>query len=196
MVNFDKPYFSRNIAEFWRKWHISLNTWFRDYLYIPIGGSKFGKYKALRNIFIVFLVSGFWHGANWTFIVWGLIHSLLFAPLLLFNLNRKYLEPIKFEFSWKYLEQLLSIIITFSLVAFAWIFFRAESIQHAIGYINNMTFEFTDYKGFLLICILALIVDRVIDNNRFRKYLSPILIGLIIAAGIANTSSEFIYFQF
>ena len=197
MVNFDKPYFSRNIAEFWRKWHISLNTWFRDYLYIPLGGSKFGKYQALRNIFIVFLISGFWHGANWTFIVWGLIHSLLFAPLLLFNLNRKYLEPIKlYEFSWKSLEQLLSVIITFSLVAFAWIFFRANSLQHAIGYINNMNFEFSDYKGFLLVSILALIVDLVIDNSRFRKYLSPVLIGLIIAAGIANTSSEFIYFQF
>lgn len=197
MVNFDKPYFSRNIAEFWRKWHISLNTWFRDYLYIPIGGSRLGKHKALRNTLIVFLVSGFWHGANWTFIAWGLVHSLLFAPLLLFNLNRKYLEPINLnEFSLKSLVQLLSIILTFSLVTLAWIFFRSESMSDAIGFIQNMSFEFSDYKSFLWIVVIALVVDIIIDNNRVKKYVLPALISLIIASGIANTSSEFIYFQF
>ena len=91
MQNFNFPYFSRNIGEFWRRWHISLNTWFRDYLYIPIGGSRSNKYRTLLNVFIIFIVSGFWHGANWTFIVWGFFHSLLYIPSLLFNTNRKYL---------------------------------------------------------------------------------------------------------
>lgn len=90
MKNFDYPYISRNIAEFWRRWHISLTTWFRDYIYIPLGGSRVGKWKSVRNTFIIFLVSGFWHGANWTFICWGLFHALLFLPLLLTSSNRKY----------------------------------------------------------------------------------------------------------
>ena len=89
MTNFKFPYFSRDIAEFWRRWHISLSTWFRDYLYIPLGGSRVSKPKAIRNVFIIFLVSGFWHGANWTFIVWGGIHALLFIPLFLRGTNRK-----------------------------------------------------------------------------------------------------------
>ena len=90
MTNFKTPYFSRDIAEFWRRWHISLSSWFRDYLYIPLGGSRVGKWKAVRNVFIIFLVSGFWHGANWTFIVWGGIHACLFLPLLLRGTNRRY----------------------------------------------------------------------------------------------------------
>ena len=89
MTNFKFPYFSRDIAEFWRRWHISLSTWFRDYLYIPLGGSRVSKPKAIRNVFVIFLVSGFWHGANWTFIVWGGIHALLFIPLFLRGTNRK-----------------------------------------------------------------------------------------------------------
>ena len=197
MVNFDRPYFSRNIAEFWRKWHISLNTWFRDYLYIPLGGSRSGKFKALRNIFIIFLVSGFWHGANWTFIVWGLIHSTLFAPLFLLNVNRKYLEPVKLnEFSLTTLKNVLSIFLTFFVTTLAWIFFRSETLFDAMGYIANLSFEFTNYLGFLWICIIAVSVDLIIYNDKVKTYLSTILLGLVIAAGIANTSSEFIYFQF
>ena len=90
MQNFAFPYFTRDIAEFWRCWHISLTTWFRDYLYIPLGGSRVSKTKLVRNTFIIFIVSGFWHGANWTFIVWGAFHALLFLPLILLNQNRKY----------------------------------------------------------------------------------------------------------
>ena len=89
MTNFKTPYFSRDIAEFWRRWHISLSTWFRDYLYIPLGGSRVGKGKVIRNTFVIFLVSGFWHGSNWTFIIWGLIHALLFMPLLVAGRNRR-----------------------------------------------------------------------------------------------------------
>ena len=100
MTNFKFPYFSRDIAEFWRRWHISLSTWFRDYLYIPLGGSRVSKPKAIRNVFIIFLVSGFWHGANWTFIVWGGIHALLFIPLFLRGTNRKNTTSIVAEGRW------------------------------------------------------------------------------------------------
>ncbi|MES2809140.1 MAG: MBOAT family O-acyltransferase [Bacteroidota bacterium] len=89
LINFKFPYFSRDIAEFWRRWHISLSSWFRDYLYIPLGGSKNGRAKAVRNTFIIFLVSGFWHGANWTYVFWGLLHAIYFLPLLLLSRNRK-----------------------------------------------------------------------------------------------------------
>ena len=97
--NFAFPYFSRDIGEFWRRWHISLNTWFRDYLYIPLGGSKGGVKMKIRNTFAIFLVSGFWHGANWTFIVWGALNALYFLPLLLYNKNRKYLEVIDLHYA-------------------------------------------------------------------------------------------------
>ena len=126
MSNFKFPYFSRNIGEFWRRWHISLSTWFRDYLYIPLGGSQEGKWKSIRNIFIIFLVSGFWHGANWTFIFWGLFHSILFLPSFIFNTNRKYTTSIIAENtiipSPKELFQVGS---TFILVTIGWVFFRS-----------------------------------------------------------------------
>ena len=94
MRNFNIPYFSRDVAEFWRRWHISLTTWFRDYIYIPLGGSRVSKWLSIRNTFIIFLVSGFWHGANWTFVAWGAYHALLFIPLLLLNKNRKFKKTI------------------------------------------------------------------------------------------------------
>ncbi|MEQ9167066.1 MAG: MBOAT family O-acyltransferase, partial [Fulvivirga sp.] len=97
MTNFRYPYFARDIAEFWRRWHISLSTWFRDYLYIPLGGSRGGKYVALRNIFIIFIVSGFWHGANWTFIIWGALNAIYYVPLFIFGLNRNNLDVIAGE---------------------------------------------------------------------------------------------------
>ena len=92
MTNFKSPYLSRDIAEFWRRWHISLSTWFRDYLYIPLGGSRINKSISVINTFIIFLVSGLWHGANWTFIAWGFVHALFFIPLLISNKNRRYLD--------------------------------------------------------------------------------------------------------
>lgn len=131
MRNFNIPYFSRDIAEFWRRWHVSLTTWFRDYLYIPLGGSRVNKIKVLRNTLIIFLVSGFWHGANWTFIVWGAYHALLFLPLILLGKNRKYTNLVAEERSlpsWKELGQML---LTFVLVVIGWIIFRAENIGQA-----------------------------------------------------------------
>jgi len=133
--NFAFPYFSRDIAEFWRRWHISLSTWFRDYLYIPLGGSKGGMKMKVRNTFIIFLVSGFWHGANWTFIIWGLLNALYFLPLLLRNKNRVNTNIVA-EGKWiPNLKELTQILITFSLTVFAWIFFRANSVSHAFDYI-------------------------------------------------------------
>ena len=125
MRNFNNPYFSRDIAEFWRRWHISLTTWFRDYVYIPLGGSRVGKWKIVRNTFVIFLLSGFWHGANWTFIAWGAFHALLFLPLILLGKNRKYTAN---DVTWRDIPKIL---ITFCLVVIGWIIFRAESITQA-----------------------------------------------------------------
>ena len=129
--NFAFPYFSRDIAEFWRHWHISLTTWFRDYLYIPLGGSKGGIWMKVRNTFIIFLVSGFWHGANWTFIVWGLLNAIYFLPLLLLNKNRNHLGTVAQGKLLPSLSEVFNMSITFIMVVFAWIFFRAESLTHA-----------------------------------------------------------------
>ena len=136
--NFAFPYFSRDIAEFWRRWHISLTTWFRDYLYIPLGGSRGSVWMKIRNTFIVFLVSGFWHGANWTFIVWGLLHACFFIPLLLTNKNRSNLNLIAEGRILPSFRELISMAVTFTLVTFAWIFFRAPDISSAWEYIERI----------------------------------------------------------
>ena len=136
--NFAFPYFSRDIAEFWRRWHISLSTWFRDYLYIPLGGSKGGIWMKIRNTFIIFLVSGFWHGANWTFIAWGLLNALFIMPSIIFNTHRNNLEIVAKGSYFPSFKELFSIIITFLLAAFAWIFFRASSITSAFAYIKGL----------------------------------------------------------
>jgi len=136
--NFAFPYFSRDIAEFWRRWHISLNTWFRDYLYIPLGGSRGGTKMKIRNTFVIFLVSGFWHGANWTFIVWGALNALYFLPIMLRNNNRKNLDTIAQGKWFPSLREFMGILTTFGLTVFAWIFFRADNIKHAIDYVSEI----------------------------------------------------------
>ena len=138
MTNFRYPYLSRDIAEFWRRWHISLSTWFRDYLYIPLGGSRGGRWVALRNIIIIFLVSGFWHGANWTFVFWGLLNGLLFIPLYLLGRNRLHLDVVASRRSWLTVSELLNIGLTFTLVCICWVFFRADSITLALEYLGRM----------------------------------------------------------
>ena len=154
--NFAFPYFSRDIAEFWRRWHISLSTWFRDYLYIPLGGSRGGIWIKIRNTFIIFIVSGFWHGADWTFIVWGALNALYFMPLLLLNKNRVNTDTVAQGRHLPSTREFFQITITFSLTVFAWIFFRAENMFHAVGYIfalnNGFLFvtgdkEFEKFKG-------------------------------------------------
>ena len=134
MENFALPYFSRDIAEFWRKWHVSLTSWFRDYVYFPLGGSRVSTLKNIRNVTIVFLLSGFWHGANWTFIVWGLINAAYFIPLLLLKRNRNNLAPISTENIFPGFRDTANMILTFILVTFSWIFFRANTITDAVAY--------------------------------------------------------------
>ncbi len=136
--NFAFPYFSRDIAEFWRRWHISLSTWFRDYLYIPLGGSRGGTWMKVRNTFIIFLVSGFWHGANWTFIAWGLLNACYFLPLLLTKNNRRNLDTVAQGRLLPSFRELVQMGLTFTLTVFAWIFFRADSIGDAFAYIQGI----------------------------------------------------------
>lgn len=208
--NFNFPYFSKDIADFWRRWHISLSNWFRDYLYIPLGGSRGSKWMSLRNTFIIFLVSGFWHGANWTFIVWGLIHALLFLPLLLSNSNRNSLKNEQYG-----TRDLVKIVTTFLLVCLAWVFFRADNVAEAGTYILGM-FNFTSfdvsyfYKNakyllISLICLLSILVLLIIEwrnvkRNNYEIQLSKIQLFIILLMiffmGAFKNQMSFIYFQF
>ncbi len=138
MKNFAFPYFSRDIAEFWRRWHISLSTWFRDYLYIPLGGSRGGQWLKIRNTFIIFVVSGCWHGANWTFVVWGALNAIYFLPLQLTGNNRKNMDIVARKRSLPSAREILSILITFGLTLVAWVFFRAEDLSQAFVYMGGM----------------------------------------------------------
>ncbi|WP_455498811.1 MBOAT family O-acyltransferase [Coprobacter sp.] len=138
LQNFNLPYFSRDIAEFWRKWHISLNTWFRDYIYIPLGGSRAGKWITVRNTMVIFLISGLWHGANWTFIAWGMFHGLLFLPNILTGRNKRYKGIPSESRIFPSFHELRGMLTTFLFVMFGWIFFRADSIHQALGYISGI----------------------------------------------------------
>jgi D-alanyl-lipoteichoic acid acyltransferase DltB (MBOAT superfamily) len=202
MSNFKFPYFSRNIGEFWRRWHISLSTWFRDYLYIPLGGSRGSKSQQIRNIFAIFLVSGFWHGANWTFIAWGALHALLFLPLFLLGSNRKHLPNSDNE-GYGFREW-ISVVITFCFVCIGWIFFRAESIAHATHYIaslfNSGDVEFAIYLLFPFVLVLLewqLRHDERLERLKLGRFELP-LIGLFMALVFIfrDNATEFIYFQF
>ena len=213
MRNFAYPYFSRDIAEFWRRWHISLSTWFRDYLYIPLGGSRGGMWMKIRNTFIIFLVSGFWHGANWTFIVWGALNALYFLPLLLSGKNRNHLEVVAYDKSLPSFKEILQIGVTFGLTVFAWIFFRAENLGHAFGYINGIFSDsiigVPEIRPSYLIALLvvALVVEwigrrnqfaieslRIYSKFRFHYLFYLFLCYLIFIFG--GQEQEFIYFQF
>jgi len=211
--NFNFPYFSRDIAEFWRRWHISLSSWFRDYLYIPLGGSKGGIQSKVRNTFIIFLVSGFWHGANWTFIIWGLLNAIYFLPLLLTNRNRNNIDIVA---KGKYLptiKEFANIILTFSLTSFAWIFFRSKTVSQAFIYIKNIfSFNFKGgiqylsidrYSVELVFLLLAFLVFEWFSRERehpffgkAKDFLALVVILMIIVFGVYSDASEFIYFQF
>jgi len=206
MSNFKFPYFSRNIGEFWRRWHISLSTWFRDYLYIPLGGSKHGKLRSIRNIFVFFLVSGFWHGANWTFIVWGVYHSILFLPSFLFNTNRNYTSSIIGENSFlPTLKELLQVGITFLLVSIGWVFFRSENINNSFKFLNQIFTDFSlksefEWLNIYLLCFI--IIEFLIrKNERLKeKYFNydwiVFSILMILILDKFGSISNFIYFQF
>ncbi len=203
MTNFSFPYFSRSIGEFWRKWHISLSTWFRDYLYIPLGGSKVGKLKGIRNVFAIFLVSGFWHGANWTFIVWGGIHALLFIPSFVMGTNRRHLESTVVQNNLlSYTKDFGQVLLTFFVVTVAWVFFRADSISDAINYIGRITSLESDTLSFVSIYDWGLVIVLLgFDYLIYKKIKIPVIIWLVMILAIIGSlnremQAEFIYFQF
>ena len=210
--NFAYPYFSRDIAEFWRRWHISLTTWFRDYLYIPLGGSRGPRWKVIRNALIIFLISGFWHGANWTFIAWGLLHTLYYLPLLLAHNNRRHLSIVSEGKLLPGFGDFIRMVITFACVTFAWIFFRAESIPQALSYINHIFFSkiSSPVERELLLIIPLLVVLMLVEwlqrseqhglaigNIKFRALRWGFYIALaIIIFCFGADKQNFIYFQF
>jgi D-alanyl-lipoteichoic acid acyltransferase DltB (MBOAT superfamily) len=210
LINFKYPYLSRSIPEFWRRWHISLSSWFRDYLYIPLGGSRTTFWKSVRNVFIIFLVSGFWHGANWTFIAWGGIHALLFIPSFLQGKNRSNLGDEFATGKWyPSFKETFQILFTFLLVSFAWIFFRADNMDHAVRYISHMITDIYHIDPYYLKTItnffipLSFAVDLLHRTDyltgRYKTWfvsLEIILIALIILMFGNFGSVEFIYFQF
>ncbi len=216
--NFAFPYFSRDIAEFWRRWHISLSTWFRDYLYIPLGGSRGGTIMKVRNTFVIFIVSGFWHGANWTFIVWGALNAIYFLPLLLFNRNRTNLGVVAKEKHLPTFKEFIQIGTTFSLTVLAWIFFRADNIPHAISYLSQIfsstVFSIPQFAGrdtafFTIIIVAFFVIIEWIGREEqyaiarigtewkrpFRYVFYYCLIISILLFGNFN-ENQFIYFQF
>jgi alginate O-acetyltransferase complex protein AlgI len=219
MRNFNFPYFSRDIAEFWRRWHISLSTWFRDYLYIPLGGSRGGTWMKVRNTFAIFIVSGFWHGANWTFIVWGALNAIYFLPLLLTNNNRNNLEAVAQGKFFPSIKELSFMLLTFGLTVFAWIFFRANNIGHAISYISEILspslFSIPKFAGMrsalttiILVAIFVLvewkgregqyaIAFKVSNSIRFSLFRKIVYLAIIYSIFIfGGGEQDFIYFQF
>lgn len=214
--NFSYPYFSRDIAEFWRRWHISLSSWFRDYVYIPLGGSQGTAWKRIRNTFIIFILSGFWHGAQWTFIAWGALNALYFLPLLLAKRNRKHLDIIAADGHLPPAKELLSMVITFILTMIAWVFFRADSMSKAWAYLKGMfsssTFSLPDIPGMgRVVFTLGLILALVFMEWSGRRYAFPLsglknrpywlqyavyIIFILVIFFWAGSPQQFIYFQF
>lgn len=211
--NFAFPYFSRDIAEFWRRWHISLSSWFRDYLYIPLGGSRVNTGKKIRNTFIIFTVSGFWHGANWTFIFWGALNALYYLPVLILKRNRDHLSIVAEGKIVPSFRELLAIGITFALTCFAWIFFRANNLEHAFSYLAGI-FSLSFFsipevfpKQIIFLTFLFISVEWLQRSKQhalqFDGFTMPkalrwgtyyLIIFLIF--WYAGEQQEFIYFQF
>ena len=207
--NFNVPYFSRDIAEFWRRWHISLTTWFRDYIYIPLGGSRVSKAKVVRNTFIIFLVSGFWHGANWTFIVWGAFHAFLFLPLILRGKNRKYTDNVAMNRIMPTFKELLQMSLTFLLAALGWIIFRSDNISQTIQIFSSIfstsLFQVPVLSKTFIFVIVMLVVEwinrekehpfQISIKSKLLRYIIyyAIMLTIILFSGNQET---FIYFQF
>ena len=212
MRNFNLPYFATNIAEFWRRWHISLSTWFRDYVYFPLGGSRVDGWKLYRNVFVIFVLSGIWHGANWTFVMWGLIHAIVYCfYIVLFGKK----SSSKSETTSSFWSDTIGVIITFSVVTFAWIFFRAKNVHQAFDFIAAIfTQPFIAAETFQFAACLLLIVPFVVfeyfnrasnDGVIFSSYkikpvyrlaIEMILALLIVDCFYTLNHEQFIYFQF
>lgn len=217
LSNFRFPYFSRNLAEFWRRWHISLSSWFRDYLYIPLGGSKSGTAAAVRNTFIIFVVSGFWHGASWNFLAWGALHACGFLPLLLVQKNRLFTGAVvASDRRFPTLTEVLQMLATFSFVTLAWIFFRtSQGLSGAMDYIRIMFSDLIAHPGQLLqmppylnvlgYILILLAADwwlrrnerdlRTISNPVLR-WVTYVVMVLVILYHFKPGGQSFIYFQF
>lgn len=216
MRNFNMPYFSRDIAEFWRRWHISLTTWFRDYVYIPLGGSRVSKAKVVRNTFVIFLLSGFWHGANWTFIVWGAYHALLFLPLILLGKNRKHTDVVAMGRFFPSLKEMGQMLLTFFLAVIGWIVFRANTIEEAWNYIcglfNKSVFSvpWLDSRHYYFPVVISIVLMLVVEWLQRDKEHAFDLSGIkshVLKFGIyyvmvvalfwfGGHAESFIYFQF
>lgn len=217
MQNFNFPYFSRNIAEFWRRWHISLSTWFKDYLYIPLGGSRGSTWIKVRNTFAIFLISGFWHGSNWTFIVWGGLNAIYFLPLLLTKKNRVFLDDVAEDRMWPSVRETAMMLGTFGLTVLAWIFFRADNVGHAISILGEIfssslfTLPTFEGKRQALMVLLFIAIFLFIEwNGRKEEYAIASLgttwkrplrfalyYGLLFTLfWFGGQQQDFIYFQF
>jgi len=215
MRNFNFPYFSRSIPEFWRRWHISLTTWFRDYIYFPLGGSRCEKWKIVRNVYVVWGISGLWHGANWTFVCWGLFHATLLAIYNIFGINTKYRQVVACGRLLPGIRETLQMALTFFLAVIGWIIFRAETMGQAVDYLTAMASNrFFDASalygmGFLCLGILLLTVEWLQRDKQhalqfggasvFKYRLVRWGVYYVILAIIAKYSGEsqtFIYFQF
>jgi alginate O-acetyltransferase complex protein AlgI len=212
MKNFSYPYFSKNVAEFWRNWHISLSTWFRDYVYIPLGGSRCTLKRTLLNTLIVFALSGFWHGANWTFIAWGILNGIFIIPIIL-SANKEKIKPslIKIKAPSVILE-ILQIVFTFSLITLTWIFFRSKNISQAFNYLkilfSKSLFRHPVQHGMTLalpLIFILFIIEFILKKNipllqpkkipaivRWSVYLTL----AIICLAFFKQNQAFIYFQF
>lgn len=223
MRNFNFPYFSRSIPEFWRCWHISLTSWFRDYIYFPLGGNRCDKWRTSRNVFIVWCLSGLWHGANWTFVCWGLFHAILLSVYNVFGINTKYKNNVAYRQNLPSIKELSQIILTFLITVIGWIIFRARSINDAEHYImgmcNSSLFDIMEgidnLKGLPLTVDIAAITimivaewihrdkqhalqfsnDSIFAKNVILRYIVYFLLVMITLI-FAGTQSKFLYFQF
>ncbi len=210
-TNFAYPYFSRDIGEFWRRWHISLSTWFRDYIYIPLGGSRVkNKWFLFRNVMIIFIVSGFWHGANWTYIAWGGLNGLLFFPLIFLDKNRRNLDIVAKDSFLPSIKDAFSILITFLLVCLTWIFFRSENLLDAFLYIQRIfSFDFNgipQYVSCLPYVLVLLILEWIFRRdehplklkniNKPVRWLIYYSFIFCIFYFMPSEAIDFIYFQF
>ncbi|WP_027138115.1 MBOAT family O-acyltransferase [Gaetbulibacter saemankumensis] len=222
MKNFRTPYFSKSITEFWRRWHISLSTWFRDYVYIPLGGSRKGQFKLYLNLFLVFLVSGVWHGAAWTYVIWGAIHGVV---IVIEKFSDKFRTNVFSKIGFKrptFGNKVFFVFITFSIVCISWVFFRANSLEDALNVfleicnINNYTWNFENPEIDLfelkksLFFIATMLIIEILHNRinlhsflnkqgiifRWTVYLTAILVLLIFGIYGNYDDSQFIYFQF
>ena len=217
--NFAFPYFSRDIAEFWRRWHISLSTWFRDYVYIPLGGSRGNLVQKIRNVFIIFIVSGFWHGAKWTFIVWGALNAFYFLPLLLLNRNRINTDVVAQGKLIPSIRELFQMGITFLLTVLAWVFFRANDMHHALKYLGTIfsksLFTIPQFSNretaanMMGLIFIFMVVEWLGRHEQYaieklglswkrsvRYAMYYWLIALVLYKSLGAEQAQFIYFQF